>query len=352
MSDTTMRRRGPRQKDVTPKDLIDFKATRLELQWNVPAAHLNDEFFGHHFRTIASSLRHVVEKLFEKGSRDFDDSPWKGKNAYLEKFIDQIARPDPLDAAPWDDLLKCPMKRTAVLRGAILRIIADTVLNDYLVGAEEDETKILREQDENLITDDDFRRTKMRQETVDMFLSHHQGVPPNFWPYVDKHTMKILVVILPIWNWVRRTWPAEKKIPDIKMAYELLHHSVAYACWFAVNVRRSPSVLTFDWPAPGERYTPAQVEVYPAVHSASKVANTENDFRAVLEASATNRPAQATQRTARVMVAVVPKVDMFSVVDGQHGYNIFRLLDARVVSYHGLRAAYRPHIRLPLIQVS
>lgn len=179
-----------------------------------------------------------------------------------------------------------------------------------------------------------------------MCLGDSLGVPPFFWPEVDKLAMKILVLILPAINWVRRTWPPDVELIDIKTIYEHIHHCVAYAAWFSVNIKLSPSPFLFNWLSPGDRYMPDQVELYPALHSKSRLKNTERDYNETFQRAINPPPGSQAQtppprRLARVMISVAPCVQIFTPVRDQEsretvGQNVTTLTYAHVVYYHGL----------------
>ncbi|KAF6805379.1 hypothetical protein CMUS01_14630 [Colletotrichum musicola] len=227
-----------------------------------------------------------------------------------------------------------------------MKVYTETMFLICFFGADKAQKKLLSTQSKAFLKDEGFRRCELMAQTTRMFLGDSQGVPPFFWLEVDKLAMRILVLILPVINWVRRTWPPEEELIDIKTMYEHIHHCVAYAAWFSVNVKLSPSPFLFSWLSPGDRYLPEQFELCSALHSRSRLENTERDFdqtfqRAVNAPPGSQAPTPPPRRLARVMISAVPDVWIFRPVRDKEsgepiGQNVTKLTNAHVVYYHGL----------------
>ncbi|KZL87133.1 hypothetical protein CI238_01697 [Colletotrichum incanum] len=255
------------------KDLRDFCPSRLQLQWNLSDHQLTDKFFADHYATIVSNVKLHVDDMFKVGDIPLRGSVWtlaaERKNRDLEHIVQTIARPNPSDPNPWDDLMACNTKRIAVMRAVLMAIYSRQLFSVPLFGS-----------------DDAQRQTLVRQD--DQFIGHE--------------------------------------------------------AWLAVNVRMSPTVLSFDWRLPGERYLPDQVELYPEVHMKHRREVTERELSESL-AYGVARPGQDNPkpitRTARVMLSVVPLVQRLGLITGTGGeeplgFQKTNLVASRVVYYHGL----------------
>ncbi|KAL0935225.1 uncharacterized protein CTRU02_209816 [Colletotrichum truncatum] len=331
-------------------DVSEFKPKRLELSWNLPEHRLDDEFFLHHYSSLTSHLKNLVATIFNTGETPTQGFVWSvgtgNHDGHLERIIGEIGRPNPWDSCPWDDLMECKAKRLCVMRGVLMKVATDQLFSQLLFGADEKQVEILRRQDEEFLQDEGFRRTRLRATTVRMFLDHTDGIPPRFWADVEKIALTTLAVILPVLNWVRRTWPPNEEIPDIKMIYQSLHDSLTYAAWLSVNIRLSSSVLRFTWLQPGERYLPDQVELCAGLHGNSRSdkpghqSDQELEY-AVASPSRFERRKPSLTRLARVMISVVPRVQRYRVVNSGSGepigHTVTNLVDPRVVYYYGLQ---------------
>ncbi|KAF6829776.1 hypothetical protein CPLU01_07734 [Colletotrichum plurivorum] len=338
------------RQDLKLQEIGDFKPKRLELEWNIPDHDLDNVFFEYHCKSVVSNVKGLVETLFKCGTQPTQGSAWSmdtgDYNFCLESIIEQIARPDPLDPDPWDDLLKPEAKLFAVMRGVIMKVYTETMFLICSFGADKAQKKLLSTQSKAFLKDEGFRRSEVMAQTTRMFLGNSQGVPPFFWLEVDKLALRILLLILPVINWARRTWPPEEELIDIKTMYEHIHHCVAYAAWFSVNIKLSSSPFLFSWPSPGDRYMPDQVELCPALYSRSRLTNTERDFdetfqRAVDAPRGSQAPTPPPRRLARVMISAAPCVQIFRPVRDEEsgepiGQNVKTLTNAHVVYYHGL----------------
>ncbi|KZL67220.1 hypothetical protein CT0861_12666 [Colletotrichum tofieldiae] len=255
------------------KDLKGFCPNRLQLQWNLSDRQLTDKFFADHYTTIVSNVKLHVDDMFKVGDIPLKGSVWalaaERKDRDLEHIIRVIARPNPSDPNPWDDLMACNTKRMAVMRAVFMAVYSRQLFSVQLFGA-----------------DDAQRQTLIRQD--EQFIGHE--------------------------------------------------------AWLAVNVRMSPTVLSFDWRLPGERYLPDQAELYPEVYMKHRREATERELSEAL-AYGVARPGhdnpKTRTRTARVMLSVVPLVQRLGLVTGTDGeeplgFQKTNLVAPRVVYYHGL----------------
>ncbi|OHW92866.1 hypothetical protein CSPAE12_08489 [Colletotrichum incanum] len=330
------------------KDLRDFCPSRLQLQWNLSDHQLTDKFFADHYATIVSNVKLHVDDMFKVGDIPLRGSVWtlaaERKNRDLEHIVQTIARPNPSDPNPWDDLMACNTKRIAVMRAVLMAIYSRQLFSVPLFGSDDAQRQTLVRQDDQFIGHEGFRRSKLRATTVRMMLAETQGPPPLFWAQVDQFASKVFKLLHPVLTWVRMTWPENGTNPSIRSIFQMIHKDTAYAAWLAVNVRMSPTVLSFDWRLPGERYLPDQVELYPEVHMKHRREVTERELSESL-AYGVARPGQDNPkpitRTARVMLSVVPLVQRLGLITGTGGeeplgFQKTNLVASRVVYYHGL----------------
>ncbi|KAL3305108.1 hypothetical protein RB213_003894 [Colletotrichum asianum] len=330
----------PRRQDLNLDDLRGFESGRLDLLWITPSQKLDDQFFTEHYASVASNIKHLVKNLFRCGDLPPDGSVWAatrkyhGEKFHLERIVGMVARPDPMDPTPWEDLMTSKAKRFCVMRAVIMLVLEEQVFSELLFGATKKQSEQLHAQDSDYCHDGGIRRSRLRSTLVEMMLGHSHGMPQCFWPSVDKVAMRLLTLIFPVLNWVRRTWPPDEDMPDIKTVYQEIHNCLAYACWFAVHKQRASSVLEFTWLHPGDQYCPDQIELCPAGLQRALAAST--DASSAL-GSNTQNASQA--RIARVMICVVPRLDIIKSVecDGEAvGHTITTLADTRVVYYLGL----------------
>ncbi|GKT64626.1 hypothetical protein ColTof4_07022 [Colletotrichum tofieldiae] len=330
------------------KDLKGFCPNRLQLQWNLSDRQLTDKFFADHYTTIVSNVKLHVDDMFKVGDIPLKGSVWalaaERKDRDLEHIIRVIARPNPSDPNPWDDLMACNTKRMAVMRAVFMAVYSRQLFSVQLFGADDAQRQTLIRQDEQFIGHEGFRRSKLRATTVRMMLAETRGLPPLFWAQVDQFASKVFKLLHPVLTWVRMTWPKNGTNPSIRSIFQMIHKDTAYAAWLAVNVRMSPTVLSFDWRLPGERYLPDQAELYPEVYMKHRREATERELSEAL-AYGVARPGhdnpKTRTRTARVMLSVVPLVQRLGLVTGTDGeeplgFQKTNLVAPRVVYYHGL----------------
>ncbi|KAJ0287605.1 hypothetical protein COL940_002448 [Colletotrichum noveboracense] len=196
-----------------------------------------------------------------------------------------------MDPTPWEDLMTSKAKRFCVMRAVIMLVLEEQVFSELLFGATKKQAEQLHAQDSDYC---------------------HDGVL----------------------NWVRRTWPPDQDMPDIKTIYQEIHNCLAYACWFAVHKQRASSVLEFTWLHPGDQYCPDQIELCPAGLQRALAASADAS-----SALGSNTQNASPARIARVMICVVPRLDIIKSVecDGEAvGHTVTTLADTRVVYYLGL----------------
>ncbi|KAJ0163845.1 hypothetical protein CTA2_2272 [Colletotrichum tanaceti] len=330
------------------KKLEGFLPKRLPLQWNFPESQLTDDFFAKHYSAIVSNVMLHVDDMFRVGDIPLQASIWtidaEHKDGDLTSIIRLIARPSPSDPNPWDDLMACSTKRSAVMLAVFMEIYSRQLFSLQLFGADDKQRHELMRQDEQFIGHEGFRRSKLRATTVRMFLSETQGLPPHFWAHVDQFASRMFKLLHPVLTWVRMTWPENGNYPSIRSVFQIIHQDTAYAAWFAVNVRMSPAVLEFDWRLPGERYLPDQVELFPEVYRKHQREVMERERNETLTGGVPRRgrdDPKPPKRTARVMISVVPRVQRLTLIAGTEGEKPLgvhkaTLLPPQVVYYQGL----------------
>ncbi|CRK33290.1 hypothetical protein BN1723_003966, partial [Verticillium longisporum] len=192
-----------------------------------------------------------------------------------------------------------------------------------LFGASNEQMKILIEQDDTLINEEGFGRTRLRAEYINLFLKGR--APPLFWEQVDETAIGITRAFLPVIAWIRKTRIDE--VASIGEIHQQIHGIVAFTAWLAVCMRRSVSIIEFDWPTPGECDLPSS--------------NTEN-FDDWVYRKALKRVEQYGRkrgshkpRRARVMIAIAPSAWRYTL--SPDGYWKVRLQQKRAVYYHGLQ---------------
>ncbi|KAK1981241.1 hypothetical protein LZ30DRAFT_593138 [Colletotrichum cereale] len=137
------------------KDLEGFCPDRLQLQWDLPDNELTDKFFADHFAAIVSNVKLHVDDMFGVGNLPLQGSVWaiaaERKNRDLEHAIRAIARPNPSEPNPWDELMICNTKRIAVMRAVIMAIYSEQLFSMQLFGADDTQRRTLVRQDEEFI---------------------------------------------------------------------------------------------------------------------------------------------------------------------------------------------------------
>lgn len=146
------------RQDLKLQDIGDFEPTRLELDWNIPDYHLDNAFFEYHYRSVVSNVKGLVETLFKYGTQPTQGSIWSmdtdDDNICLESIIEQIARPDPADPDPWDNLLRSEEKLFTVMRGVIMKVYTEAMFLICFFGASKAQKKILSMQSKAFLQDE------------------------------------------------------------------------------------------------------------------------------------------------------------------------------------------------------
>ncbi|KXH69532.1 hypothetical protein CSAL01_01554 [Colletotrichum salicis] len=325
------------------KELEGFSPERLFLQWGLPRSSLTDDFFTHHYAAIISNINLHAKQIFKVGDIPPEGPVWSvvtgDKSLELERIIEKVARPDPRDHSPWDDLIACNYKRILVMRACFLKLFEDQIFSLQLFGADNQQRLSLLHQDKQFIKHEGFKRSELRARTVEMLLEENHGLPPLFWKQVDHYAMKTFLLIRPILTWVRMTWPENGPNPSIRSIFQMIHHDVAYAAWLSVNIRLSPKVLDFEWRQPGEHYVPGQFEIPdPGVMPISSPALQSPTSDGFVATPYSSRLVMSQLPTSRVMVSFVPLVQRISLLEGAHGEvpigsQRTRLLESRTAYY-------------------
>ncbi|KAM0278841.1 hypothetical protein ACHAQH_004917 [Verticillium albo-atrum] len=312
-------------------DLDDFVPERRRLAWELPTDSLNDEFFEDQYLLMLEQIYVLMETSLEVGPRGMPDGalPWsiptvdEGDTTF-EQYVTSVAQPDPMYKYPWDSLFLHARETQHLLAAVMNRMLHEKVFKDLLFGASDEQMKILQAQDDMLINEEGYQRTRLRAEHINMFL---KGTPPPlFWKRVDEVTMDITRSYLPVLTWLRKTWIHEA--PSLDEVHQQIHDLVSFTAWLSVCMRRSASVIEFDWPTPGERDLPSN--------------NTEN-FDAQVYKNGLRRmkrhsiPGKSDKpRQARVMIAIAPSAWRHTMY--REGYRKVRLQQKRAVFYPGLRS--------------
>jgi hypothetical protein len=182
-----------------------------------------------------------------------------------------------------------------------------------------------------------FKRRALRTHNNRNYMIVSRKVPPMFWDEVDRISLQILSMLLPLYNVAVEAHPAQ--LMPFDTVYEKIHDLVAYAGWVNVALQTSDSIVSFDWEKPGDPYTIHQVNLHHGVFEYSKV-RTEQQLQ---KAGHT-----ADDHTARVKISVVPQITHF--IPGKNGLvegrASVRLMRSHVVYYQGLvdeREDYESH---------
>ncbi|KAM0335470.1 hypothetical protein ACHAQA_000518 [Verticillium albo-atrum] len=319
------------QANRAPKisELDGFIPERRDLSWDARTETLNDAFFIDQYLFLLQQIYVLVETSFFIGSKKNPKnvSPWSmptvDGDTTFERYAAAVARPDSLCKNPWDRLLQQREEAQHFLTAVMNKMLHEHAFKTLLFGASDEQLKTLQAQDDALINEEGYRRTRLRAEYVDMYLKG--TAPPLFWKQVDELAITVTRAFIPVLTWVRKTWT--KPAPSLRKVHQQVHDLVSFAAWLAVCMRRSASIIEFDWPTPGERDLPSDnitnfdEEVYQA-------ALRRVDFVNRLEGH--SRP-----RHARVMVAIAPSAWRYTVY--REGYRKVRLQSKRAVFYHGLR---------------
>ncbi|EEY17763.1 conserved hypothetical protein [Verticillium alfalfae VaMs.102] len=311
-------------------NLHGFRIERRDLKWDMPTDSLDDFFFEDQYLLMLQQIYALMETTLVLGPRrmPYEVSPWSLPTANqgdvtLEQYTSLVAQPDPLFKYPWDTLLIFKRETQHFLTAVMNKMLHEMTFKSLLFGASKEQMKILTEQDDTLINEEGFGRTRLRAEYINMFLKGR--APPLFWEQVDETAIGITRAFLPVIAWIRKTRIDE--VPSIGEIHQQIHGIVAFTAWLAVCNRRSVSIIEFEWPTPGECDLPSS--------------NTEN-FDEWVYRKGLKRVEQYCRkrgsykpRRARVMIAIAPSAWRYTVASD--GYWKVRLQQKRAVYYHGLQ---------------
>lgn len=149
----------PRRQNLNLDDLRAFEPGRLDLQWITPSQRLDDQFFTEHYASVASNIKQLVKNLFRCGDLPPDGSVWAttrkhhGEKFHLERIVGMVARPDPMDPTPWEDLMTSKAKRFCVMRAVIMLVLEEQVFSELLFGATKKQSEQLHAQDSDYCHD-------------------------------------------------------------------------------------------------------------------------------------------------------------------------------------------------------
>jgi hypothetical protein len=161
---------------------------------------------------------------------------------------------------------------------------------------------------------------------VNLILRRNGGIPVHFWDRVDELTHGIAMQLLPVLTYVWMSKP--KHSYTFKKFYQHLHHQVAFAGWWAVQMRRSPAIVTIRWPTPGDPHEDTMEHVGGSTFEVSREIAEFADEKAV--EAGEKKPL----RRARVLVVANPEIRRY--MPQIDGYSDFRVLRTFVGYYHGL----------------
>lgn len=194
----------------------------------------------------------------------------------------------------------------------------------------------------------------------------------NFWPEVDRVTLGILKLLLPLINFAGQLEP-DAPWPELTELHQSLHNIVAEAGWLANGLAKTRSCFWIDFPQPGQLWDLRQEHVTDTIWTRSRAAATVSDNEALADkmrawqerenaayntrpdrkqplsafesewARANPRPRQSIRRTAKVQVALWPflersfpyRQDLVS-GDINSGESTTVLQKAQVVYYAGV----------------
>lgn len=98
----------------------------------------------------------------------------------------------------------------------------------------------------------------------------------NFWQEVDRVTLGILDLLLPVINFVGELQPDVRVLP-LTEVHQQLHKIVAEAGWLANGLALTRSCFWIDFPRPGQLWDVRQEHVTDVVWKASKAFTDKND---------------------------------------------------------------------------
>ncbi|KAK5663542.1 hypothetical protein OQA88_3973 [Cercophora sp. LCS_1] len=178
-------------------------------------------------------------------------SPWS-RAGFSQQFIHYASLVAKQDAhcGGWDVLLTSNVHRTYLVIGIIGRVLQNTVFDELLFGANEDQIKMLKVADESTPDIDGFKTNKVRAEQVRDILGA-RTVPDNFWLSVDKVTIQLVKILLPLLELMDDEFPKQSRERDLRKFYQEIHNIVAEAALLSIFIRWSRDIFRFDWPTLG-----------------------------------------------------------------------------------------------------
>lgn len=98
-----------------------------------------------------------------------------------------------------------------------------------------------------------FETTKIRADLVRNFLKETKDelVTEHFWDCVDKVTLQLARILIPLLDLMDAEFPNESTLKDIRNFYQGLHDLVSQAAWLSLQIRWSRDIFRFDWPTLG-----------------------------------------------------------------------------------------------------
>lgn len=124
-----------------------------------------------------------------------------------------------------------------------------------------------------------FARKMSRAASVPKYLTADLFTA-NFWPEVDRVTLGILTVLIPMINFSGKLNEA-LAWPPLAEVYQNLHNIVAEAGWLANGLALSRSCFWIDFPQPGQLCDLRQEHASDVIWTASREAVTRKDDRAL-----------------------------------------------------------------------
>lgn len=334
--------------DLNQLDGFEPATTEFQGTWDLDLSLLTDDFFGQRFEDLLILVNRVVTRHFTAHhvSPPTLLSPFALpaiplRSTCFEEYVQKIARPCMAVLEPWDLLIWDGDTRQQLLVGFIMRVLDDQVFSRLLFGAGWAARRMLWDQDVKFIGEDGkgaavlretraltcsgFSRSRLRAATVNMILQQDGKMPKLFLKAVDELSYLILTQLHPVLTYLE-TGGAKT---DLKLLYQDIHTIVHSAGWLAVQSRRSDSIITFDWPTPGDRWDPILDDVGSMAlsKSRSRVKDKESD-----------KGVKGVRRTARIMIAVCPDIKRYT--PHTKGQVKFRVLRGKVSCYWGQQDDY------------
>ncbi|KAH8883839.1 hypothetical protein GQ53DRAFT_421488 [Thozetella sp. PMI_491] len=252
---------------------------RFQMSWPLEK-ELGHEWYEMLYTHLYVRVHKVAEQYFKLGDlpkvRHWD-SLWTH-----QKFSDQflyyagvIARGDKKTGG-WEEMLKSELHRQYLIMGVIGKVLETTVFSELLFGATEEQSKLLKSQDTTMVMLEGYSRTYMRSNTIRALL-RDDLLPPLFWDEVDKLSMQMVALLLPVVKLLDAHLPQSRQ-NSLRALHQDLHHIVAEAGYLSVGIRWSRSIFRFRTPLPGETNDDReQQHIDEAIYKSSKVMADKQD---------------------------------------------------------------------------